>query len=300
MFWRNGYQSSLAEKTEHRDDVIFKYYGKGQERSLANVRTILALHEARYELNPVVERALTRMGEGCRLINRIVQGELDSSLFKDNQYPILSEDLHGRFIFGGTPPGEKPSMILGGGLGYKDYPLVWGRFDLYRGFGPHDDEDVLQGLTSGVHELVHSVQPYSNISPSPVDEEAKKHVAEGIIPLENQENLLAHMATRSLTAPAEELFGFNPDIEPRLIHVYRVLKKSGVGNPYGEIVRTAATYNANRLVKLYQEYKHDGDLSLGDILATASLPFGINNYPTKNEFDQFAQEFKNDYAIWIK
>ena len=108
------------------------------------------------------------------------------------------------------------------------------------------------------------------------------------------------MSMCSLTAPVEELYGFEPGIDPRIFQIYRILKKSGVGNPYGEIVRTAATYNANRLVKLYQEYKHDGDLSLGDILATASLPFGINNYPTKNEFDQFAQEFKNDYAIWIK
>jgi len=299
VFWRNGYQSSLAEKTEHRDDVIFKYYGKGQERSLANVRTILALHEARYELNPVVERALTRMGEGCRLINLIVQGELDSSLFKDNQYPILSEDLHGRFIFGGTPPGEKPSMILGGGLGYKDYPLVWGRFDLYRGFGPHDDEDVLRGLTSGVHELVHSVQPYSNISPSPVDEEAKKHVAEGIIPLENQENLLAHMATRSLTAPAEELFGFNPDIEPRLIHVYRVLKKGGIA-AYKEIVRAAATRNAHRLVDFYEQYKEEGDSALSEMLSTLSIPEGTESYPTKDEFRRFEEEFREDYRRYFR
>jgi len=305
VYWQNGKRILTVDKKEKRDDLIFDKLAPGQEKNFANGRAILAWHEVRYDMNPVIEKVLPKMRKGCLLINEIIQEELPVNLFKGDQYPLLPIDLHNIFVFGGTPPDSKPSMTLGGGEGYEDFPLVWGRFDLYRGLNPTDEIDVLRGLMSGFHELIHSrIQPQSKLLRSPWDEEkeekVKKEKGEDAVALENQESFLAHMSMCSLTAPAQELYGFEPGIDPRIIQIYWVLRKGKVENPYGEIIRAAATFNAKRLVDLYQEHRRKGDPLLTTTLAILSVPSDIANYFAAGDFDRARAEFRKEYSNFLR
>lgn len=118
MYYRNNEEFVTDSKKEYRDYLIFKLTAPEAELNFANVYAILVLHKAKFEMNPVVNKALTEISEGSLLINRIIKEKLSADLFYGGKHPELPEDLHDLFVFTGT------NMVLGGGEAYWYVPVA--------------------------------------------------------------------------------------------------------------------------------------------------------------------------------
>jgi len=260
---RNDDREILAQKL-FRDWQIFKYLAVGQERTFNNARVILAWHDVRFEMNPVVEKALDRLSDGSRLINELIEKKVPAEVFQDNKYPSLPEDWHGIFVFAGGD-----NLNLSGGLGFKDAPLLFGAYDQYRGNGANDERMVLEALVqNGLHEGIHSfIQSASKILPSNSWSE-EKSADPNFVPADTRKGLLAHMSMCILTSAAQRYYGFEEKRDPRINYILKILEQGGVGDPEAEVIRAAATFNGDNLWNLYEKVRKTDSPSMDSLMST--------------------------------
>jgi len=259
LFWGSYLES--PERTEKRDDLIFEYLAKGEERNFVNTMAILSWHEVRFEMNPVIEKAFAQLAEGSRIINKLIQEKVPAEAFKDNKYPLLPEDWRGKFVFaGGTGFG---------GLGYEDCPLLFGPYDRFRGYSPNDENLILEALVKdGLHEAIHSfIQPSSKIPHSDWWSEEKSG-GPNFVPEDVRKGHLAHMAMCVLTSAAQKHYGFEEERDLRIDYILKVLKQGGIKDPEAEVIRAAVTFNGDRLWKIYESVRKEDDLSMDFLMST--------------------------------
>ena len=291
---QEGNENDLTPPGKYaKDKLIFEHLAPGQEKSFNNIHAVLAWYEARFKMNPVLNEALKELDKGGCLINSIIKDKVVPDLFKGNIPPELPHDWQDVFVFAGGGNG------LGGGRGYDHCPLLYGNYDEYRGDNPDDEKKILAGLVeSGLHEAIHSFLQTASLLPlSQWDPENKPADPNYVLP-EVRKGHLAHMAMCSLTAPAQEAYGFEPEIEPRIAYIYQVLKKSGVADPYGVIVEAAATFNSDRLWETYETVRGE-NISLDLLIETVDLAANSKINFSEDLIDNPLAEFKQDYRRYL-
>jgi hypothetical protein len=270
-FIKNGRKPFTKSFSELRDDLIWENYASDQEVNFDNIHAILSWHEARFELNPVLQLAFERMKAGSEVINKMIRENFDPGMFVGGKYPLMPETLDHVFVFVGG------AKTLGGGGAYFDnpFPIIRGGYDYYQDNNAESDETVTRALTrAGFHELIHA--RVQSKSPSrynwnhTVQEEQDKVISNAIAPI-NRPWHLAHMAMCAFTGAVEKNAGLPVDVEPRVVQIYRVLKKVGHENPLREILKAAVFGNGLDLLKACSSAESDEDPSIELLLSENTL-----------------------------
>jgi LysM repeat protein len=272
-FIKNGRKPITKSLSELRDNLIWDNYASDQEVNFNNVHAILSWHEARFELNPALQSAFERMKVGSEVINKMLRENFDPGMFADGKYPSMPEALDHIFVFvGGT-------KTLGGGGAYfnNPFPIIHGGYDYYFGNNAESDEAVTKALTrAGFHELIHarvqSKSPNRYAWDHKAQEEQNKIISNSIAPV-NKPWHLAHMAMCAFTGAVEKNAGLPVDVEPRVVQIYRVLKKVGHENPLREILKAAVFGNGLDLLKACSSAESDEDPSIELLLSENTLTF---------------------------
>lgn len=269
---------------------IFKYHWGGDPENppipnYEQVVGVLAKHHLEYENNPLVQRALLESRRSVKAINRALENKAEPEWFFNNEIPLIPENWQNIFVFAGG------NHTLGGGRGYY-FPTLFGAYNEYDGSSPDDYQNVLKALSlCGNHELIHArIQSYSAFSFNLWQTQPEEIDLAGLLLSENRKFHLSHMAISSLTAVGQEVLGLEPGIEPRIVYIYSVLKRAGVSDPYGEIVRAAITDNSDRLWELYESNRNEEDISLDKLLETID-PDPEFSYYSAEELEAFRAEY---------
>jgi len=297
-FLKNGRKPFTKSLSELRDNLIWDNYASDQDINFDNIHAILSWHEARFELNPALRSAFERMKAGSEVINKMIRENFDPEMFVDGKYPLMPETLDHIFVFVG---GKK---TLGGGGAYfsNPFPIIHGGYDYYLDSNAESDEAVTTALTrAGFHELIHarvqSKSPNRYNWNHVVQEEQDKVISNAIAPI-NRPWHLAHMAMCILTGAVEKNAGLPVDVEPRVVQIYRVLKKAGHENPLGEILKAAVFCNGLDLIKVCSSVETENDPSIELLLSENTLkPENINKlyYPDPADYEKAKGELLAEF-----
>jgi len=255
-----------------RDFLIFELYNMGREWTKQDVLEVLAQHEANYILNPVVERFFQETVSGTRAINRLLADKLSGDLFKDGFIPQLPESLSPHdFIF----VGGKDSF--GGGKSGHGHPfaLIYGDFARLSSSTPKEVLDI------AFSEFAHTI--WHESTHIKVQNKSKY--------LETGFDDLAHICMDAITKVSEEAVGVaGREVNPRVFYLYEVLRRKGVNDPYGEIIRAGAIFSSKRLKSLYEQSREKGDFSFSELAEDVHSSFAYT--PSEESKELFRQEYK--------
>jgi len=285
VYYLNGPITSFDGWKQGRDNEIIFYHRydklpgtKTDNRPFDYQTALLALtwHEKMLQENPVVQQVIDEMVPGTKAINRLLTDRLSPDLFKGEKIPQLPEtpqEMLDRIIFAGG------NDALGGGEAYADrfFSTLFGRYDLLSQVEVDDVEEARRFLSQNTwHEFTHTlVQNMNNGETSSND----------------REGLLAHMSMGAIEMVGEETIGRELHFDPRIIYIYSRLKDNGDEDPFGLIVKAAATGNGGELWEIYEQIRGDQDWSMEQLMATDD-PSPATTYYTSAELETFRTEFQ--------
>jgi hypothetical protein len=287
VYQLNEHQSSFGDWTQERDYTVVSYHRfdklvglEMDERPFDYQTALMALvwHERMYQENLVVKQVLEEAIPGTKAINSLLVDKLKPELFKENEIPQIPENLQEvleRIVFGGGY--EALGGGEGGGRTSAEFSTLFGRYDLLEMTNPEDIEEARRVLARNAwHELTHSLIQFRS-----------KEQGAGWW---EKRGLLWHMSMGTIGAVGEETIGLESHFDPRMIYIYTCLKNGGIEDPYGLLVRTAATANEKKLWDIYEKVRKPEDLSMDELLSTND-PDPNFTYHTLEEFEAFRAEY---------
>lgn len=319
----------FSDLPAYQDFRIFEKHGM-RERNLPltkeNLLFILAWYELEYvqpiEQNPNFQRALKELGSVMRMINEIIKDKVSPEEFIGQKTPQIPKSLQGRLLFGNdnrggrffpeiyvieemkNPDPENYQPLLEYLVSVVPHELIhaWPQNLVVnqRSLWSHEIHyeikkgdalwDIAQASGLEIKDILATNSQIENPDLIFADDFLEIPQKGEFIWPENRKFHLAHMSMCSLTAPAQEELGFEPEIEPRIIYIYSRLKEHGVEDPYGLIVQAGATMNSSNLWEIYESAREGSDLSLDELIATNN-PDPDFGYFTPEEREAFCAEY---------
>jgi hypothetical protein len=275
-----------------RDQNIFRLHAKQalgreidsfQDYNPETVASVLAWYEIMYDRDPAILKIMERSIPGFMAINRMLQGEVDPNLFKNNeipQFPTSVEETLSTIVFKGGP-------VPGGETYYGDHshPFIsgpWARVDA-------ENEQQLAWAEEKVFTILGCEGVLSWFHP-------KSNIAhhEG----QEQFNFLIH-GRGIFVAIGREAIGLEPNVPVKYVYLYNALEKMGAKDPFKWLVNSVASAEAEELWRFYQEHNDGRFIPLEQLFKINEQ--GISEIPDEQVpvEEQDIQRLRQEYNSYL-